>query len=47
MRVHHLNYFELPARRALMDGRTVGLRARLADHCLVLETRDQLVLGRG
>jgi glyoxylase-like metal-dependent hydrolase (beta-lactamase superfamily II) len=45
MRVHHLNCISsCPLGGALMDGRTVGLRGRLALHCLLLELPDRLVL---
>lgn len=45
MRVHHLNAVSMcPVGGAIMDGRTVGLRGRLACHCLLVETEDGLVL---
>jgi glyoxylase-like metal-dependent hydrolase (beta-lactamase superfamily II) len=45
MRVHHLNAISTcPVGGALMDGRTKGLRGRLACHCLLVETSDGLVL---
>jgi glyoxylase-like metal-dependent hydrolase (beta-lactamase superfamily II) len=46
MRVHHLNCVSTcPLGGALMDGRSgAALRARLACHCLLVETRDALVL---
>jgi glyoxylase-like metal-dependent hydrolase (beta-lactamase superfamily II) len=45
MRIHHLNCISsCPLGGALMDGRTVGLRGRLALHCLLLELSDRLVL---
>lgn len=45
MRVHHLNCISTcPLGGALMDGRTRGLRGRLACHCLLLEAGSELVL---
>jgi glyoxylase-like metal-dependent hydrolase (beta-lactamase superfamily II) len=45
MRIHHLNCISsCPLGGALMDGRTRRLRARLANHCLLVEAGDQLVL---
>ncbi|MBX5462628.1 MAG: MBL fold metallo-hydrolase [Steroidobacteraceae bacterium] len=45
MRVHHLNCISTcPLGGALMDGRSAGLRGRLACHCLLLETASGLVL---
>ncbi|HET8540336.1 MAG TPA: MBL fold metallo-hydrolase [Anaeromyxobacter sp.] len=45
MRVHHLNAVTTcPPGGALTDGRTVGLRARLACHCLLVETAAGLAL---
>jgi glyoxylase-like metal-dependent hydrolase (beta-lactamase superfamily II) len=45
MRIHHLNAITACALGgALMDGRTAGLRGRLASHCLLVEGRDGLVL---
>jgi glyoxylase-like metal-dependent hydrolase (beta-lactamase superfamily II) len=45
MRVHHLNAISTcPVGGALVDGRTLGRRARLACHCLLLETDGGLVL---
>jgi glyoxylase-like metal-dependent hydrolase (beta-lactamase superfamily II) len=45
MRVHHLNAISTcPLGGKLMDGRTRGLRGKLACHCLLVEARDQLVL---
>jgi glyoxylase-like metal-dependent hydrolase (beta-lactamase superfamily II) len=45
MRIHHLNCISsCPLGGALMDGRTRGLRGRLANHCLLVEAGDQLVL---
>ena len=45
MRIHHLNCISsCPLGGALMDGHTVGLRGRLALHCLLLELSDRLVL---
>lgn len=45
MRIHHLNCISsCPLGGHLMDGRSHGLRGRLACHCLLLECADQLVL---
>lgn len=45
MRVHHLNCISAcPLGGRLMDGRSRGLRGKLACHCLLLETASQLVL---
>ena len=47
MRIHHLNCISTcPLGGRLMDGRTRGLleRGHLACHCLLVETRDSLVL---
>jgi glyoxylase-like metal-dependent hydrolase (beta-lactamase superfamily II) len=45
MRLHHLNAISTcPLGGALMDGRTAGLRGRLACHCLLVETGAGLVL---
>ncbi|HEX7011833.1 MAG TPA: MBL fold metallo-hydrolase [Steroidobacteraceae bacterium] len=45
MRIHHLNSISTcPLGGALMDGRTRGLRGRLACHCLLIETDSMLVL---
>lgn len=45
MRVHHLNCISAcPLGGRLMDGRSHGLRGKLACHCLLLETASQLVL---
>jgi glyoxylase-like metal-dependent hydrolase (beta-lactamase superfamily II) len=45
MRVHHLNCVSAcPLGGLLMDGGSAGLRARLASHCLLVETADSLVL---
>lgn len=45
MRVHHLNCISsCPLGGRLMDGRSGGLRGKLACHCLLVETGTQLVL---
>lgn len=45
MRIHHLNAISTcPLGGALVDGRAAGLRARLVCHCLLVETRQGLVL---
>jgi glyoxylase-like metal-dependent hydrolase (beta-lactamase superfamily II) len=45
MRIHHLNAVSMClAGGALVDGHTVGLRGRLACHCLLVETPAGLVL---
>jgi glyoxylase-like metal-dependent hydrolase (beta-lactamase superfamily II) len=45
MRVHHLNCVSAcPLGGLLMDGASAGWRARLASHCLLVETEDGLVL---
>ncbi len=45
MRVHHLNATSMcPVGGALVDGRTAALRGRVACHCLLVETREGLVL---
>ncbi len=45
MKIHHLNCISTcPLGGALMDGHTIGLRGRLACHCLLVETADSLVL---
>lgn len=45
MRVHHLNCISsCPLGGRLIDGRSSGLRGRLACHCLLVETANQLVL---
>jgi glyoxylase-like metal-dependent hydrolase (beta-lactamase superfamily II) len=47
MRIHHLNCISTcPLGGRLMDGRTPGVltRGQLCCHCLLLETRDSLVL---
>ena len=39
VRIHHLNCTSTcPLGGASMDGETVGLRGRLACHCLIVET---------
>jgi glyoxylase-like metal-dependent hydrolase (beta-lactamase superfamily II) len=45
MRLHHLNCISsCPLGGALMDGHSVSLRGRLSCHCMLVETRDTLVL---
>jgi glyoxylase-like metal-dependent hydrolase (beta-lactamase superfamily II) len=45
MRVHHLSCVSsCPLGGALMDGRTRGLQARLANHCLLVESEAGLIL---
>jgi glyoxylase-like metal-dependent hydrolase (beta-lactamase superfamily II) len=45
MRVHHLNAVSMcPVGGALVDGHSISLRGRLACHCLLVETREGLVL---
>src|SRR3954464_10604352 len=45
MRIHHINAVSTcPAGGALFDGRTLGIRARLACHCLLVEAANELVL---
>lgn len=45
MRIHHLNCISTcPLGGALMDGRSKGLRGKLACHCLLLEAGGELVL---
>ena len=45
MHIHHLNAVSTcPVGGALMDGRTLGLRGRLACHCLLVEAPSGLVL---
>lgn len=45
MRIHHLNCVSLcPLGGVIVDGRSHGLRARLACHCLLVETPGSLVL---
>jgi glyoxylase-like metal-dependent hydrolase (beta-lactamase superfamily II) len=45
MRIHHLNCVSAcPLGGLLMDGASASLRARLASHCLLIETRSGLVL---
>src|SRR5690606_38720241 len=45
MRAHHLNCISTcPLGGSLMDGRSMGLRGRLACHCLLLEAANELVL---
>ncbi len=45
MRIHHLNAISsCPLGGALMDGRSKGLRGKLAAHCLLVETGSGLVL---
>ena len=45
MRIHHLNCIsECALGGAIIDGRTLGLRACLSVHCLAVETPDGLVL---
>lgn len=45
MRVHHLNCVSAcPLGGILMDGRARGLRGRLANHCLLIEAPESLVL---
>ena len=45
MRIHHLNCIsECALGGALMDGRTLGLRACLSVHCLAVESAEGLVL---
>jgi glyoxylase-like metal-dependent hydrolase (beta-lactamase superfamily II) len=45
MRIHHLNCISsCPLGGALMDGRTRGVRAQLANHCLLVESGNELVL---
>jgi len=45
MRIHHLNCVSAcPLGGLLMDGKSLNLRARLASHCLLLETASSLVL---
>jgi glyoxylase-like metal-dependent hydrolase (beta-lactamase superfamily II) len=44
-RIHHLNCISTcPLGGALMDGKSMALRGRLACHCLLIETPDTLVL---
>src|SRR3954467_7283378 len=45
MRIHHLNCISTcPLGGALMDGKTLSLRGRLACHCMLVETPNELVL---
>ena len=45
MRVHHLNCISTcPLGGKLIDGRSAGLRGKLACHCLLIEIGNQLVL---
>lgn len=45
MRIHHLNCVSAcPLGGALMDGRSIGLHARLTTHCLLIEAPGSLVL---
>jgi glyoxylase-like metal-dependent hydrolase (beta-lactamase superfamily II) len=45
MKIHHLNAISTcPLGGALMDGVTVGLRGRLACHCMLVEVGSKLVL---
>lgn len=45
MRIHHLNAVSMcPVGGALVDGLTLGLRGRLACHCLLVEAPSGLVL---
>lgn len=45
MRIHHLNCISAcPLGGRLMDGRSHGLRGKLACHCLLVEIGDQLIL---
>ena len=45
MHIRHLNCISsCPLGGALMDGYTRGLRGRLSCHCLLIESRDFLVL---
>ena len=45
MRVHHLNCISsCPLGGRLFDGRSQGLRGKLACHCLLVETESELVL---
>jgi glyoxylase-like metal-dependent hydrolase (beta-lactamase superfamily II) len=45
VRIHHLNCVSAcPLGGVLMDGRTIGLRGRLTNHCLLIEADNQLVL---
>jgi len=45
MRIHHLNCIsECALGGALMDGRTLGLRACLSVHCLAVESSEGLIL---
>jgi glyoxylase-like metal-dependent hydrolase (beta-lactamase superfamily II) len=45
MRIHHLNCVSAcPLGGLLLDGTSANLRARLASHCLLVETADSLVL---
>ena len=47
MRIHHLNCISTcPLGGRLMDGRTRGIleRGRLASHCVLVESRNELVL---
>jgi hypothetical protein len=45
MRCHHLNCVSsCPLGGALMDGRSIAVRGRLACHCILVEMGSQLVL---
>lgn len=45
MRIHHLNCISsCPLGGALMDGHSMSLRGRLTCHCMLVETKDCLVL---
>src|SRR5919107_870671 len=45
MRCHHLNCISTcPLGGALMDGRSIGVRGRLACHCILVEAGSELVL---
>jgi glyoxylase-like metal-dependent hydrolase (beta-lactamase superfamily II) len=45
MRIHHLNCISsCPLGGRLMDGRSPGLRGKLACHCMLVETASELVL---
>jgi glyoxylase-like metal-dependent hydrolase (beta-lactamase superfamily II) len=45
MKIHHLNCVSAcPLGGLLMDGKSMKLRGRLASHCLLIETANELVL---
>jgi glyoxylase-like metal-dependent hydrolase (beta-lactamase superfamily II) len=45
MKIHHLNCISTcPLGGALMDGHSMSLRGRLTCHCMLVETRNTLVL---